>query len=261
MSLWKDISDFYLDGNGLVSPNPVKPGNKRASDNGPCYTAEYLCMDASPDIWMHMDLVTCINKRTGLLQRAPVSQGITEQEGPDDYYAVLNWFKRCDNTEGPRGFLKAVFRYLGALNNVDPGHWTSQSFLIRQPQLLAAMVTAAFPSLLNPLHWLARLATFPLYAWSSLVIATSCTYRIKTVDGQFSGFERVPTNATDERRLSWHLVQTVKDRSLLCYLASKLWYRRLYKDYGPTGMRAVAAIYYIGRAANEPHPFALYWVD
>lgn len=104
--------------------------------------------------------------------------------------------------------------------------------LWRQPQLLFAYLLAKdIPSLiLSPLNW-----------YTAIVIATSCIGR--------------PASDTDSRRLSWHLVQATKRKSLLCKLASLIWYARLHKDYA-NGMLGVAALYYTG-----DHPFIRFWKE
>lgn len=251
MSLQQEISAAYTDGNLLVTPHPISRGVERGSDNGPMYTAEYFVMLkklGETPWWLPMDFLCRINHciNSGILGRVPTRQP-QDQTGPDDYYGVLNACKALDLQKIPRDMLKAVFRNLGALNNVNPGQWTLQSFLIRQPQLLAAMIASAYPSLKHPGHWLVRLLALPLFAYAALVIAISCINTSKE-------------NA-DPRRLSWHLLQTTAPVSILCHLASLVWYKRLYEYYGPAGMKAVAAIYYQGQADGTSHPFSRYWVD
>lgn len=104
--------------------------------------------------------------------------------------------------------------------------------LWRQPQLLYAYLLAkGVPSIfLSPLNW-----------YTAIVIATSCIGR--------------PTTDTDSRRLSWHLIQATKRKSLLCKLASYTWYKRLHKDYA-NGMLGVAALYYA-----DNHPFTRWWKE
>jgi len=246
MSIRDDIKP-YIDGNGLISPNLVTPGTLSASDNGPMFTSEYYTILAKSNQLTQDDCVTfdktiqnCINSQ-GMLNRVPTSQS-DGQEGPDDYYAVLNACSYLGNTKIPRKFLWAVFRYLGALNNVSPGQWTTQSFLVRQPQLLAAMVSAAFPSFWNPLHLLVRVMAMPLFFIAAASIAISCT--------------NTPINQADPRRLSWHLMQNTYQTSFMCYVASFIWYWRLKKDYGDAEMNGVAQAYY-----QSGHPFIKYWVS
>lgn len=255
MSLYEEMARDYIDGNLLACPSPVAVDVQQGSDNGPMYSSEELVMlieeKAHPQILETVlgHITRCINSSTGLLQRFPVETGTGWQIGPDDYYGVLNALKKMGRTAEARGFLKAVWRYKGALNNVTPGVWTQESFLVRQGQMIAAMVATAFPSMWNPLHWLVRLLAFPFFLWASVTIAVSCI--------------GLHTGATDERRLSWHLGQTVKGTSLLCWLAYKLWTRRLWKDYPPIsadigGMRSVASIYYHGVPGTH-HPFVYHW--
>jgi len=109
--------------------------------------------------------------------------------------------------------------------------------LWRQPQLLfAALIADGYPSLFLP----------PLNLIAALVIATSDMFTD-------------PTN-TDARRLSWHLIQATKDHSILCKLASLIWYARLHKDYGSDGMKGVAAIYYNPKGLDS-NPYSKYWKE
>jgi hypothetical protein len=172
--------------------------------------------------------------------RVPIGQ-VDGQEGPDDYYGVLNACFHLGNTEIPRKFLWATIKYKGALNNVNPGIWQWSTVLIRQPQLLAAMVAAAFPKW-NPLHILVRLMALPVFLVAAVSLAISCI--------------NTPNSQADPRRLSWHLLQTVYRRSIMCRLASFVWYWRLRKDYKEAEMRGVAYVYY-----ERGHPFIQYWVS
>lgn len=247
MGLREEIAG-YIDGEGMVAPNKVAPGSMRGSDNGPVFTSEYYVMLSKLGQLTDQDKIDyaniigkCIDVN-GLLNRHQVALGDNGQEGPDDYYGVLDACKTLGNTDIPRKFLKAVVKYLGFLNNNQPGVKTGSSFLIRQPQLVAAMIAAAFPSWKNPIHVLTRLAFLPWFAYAAVCIA-------------IAGWADHTSDA-DARRLSWHLIQTMKPVSLLAKLASKIWYNRLYSQYGATGMKSVADIYY-----QQGHPFQAYWVD
>jgi hypothetical protein len=247
MGLREDFQS-YFDGNGLIAPNPVPQGTLKGSDNGPMYTSEYYIMLKKSGLLTDKDIQDfqskigqCIDIED-LLNRVPVDQ-LDGLEGPDDYYGVLDGCKQLGNTKIPRQFLWAVIKNKGALNNVSPGVWSWQSFLIRQPQLLTSMIAAAFPSFINPLHLLIRFLSLPLFLIAAVAIAVSCWGS--------------PTSDTDSRRLSWHLWQCVGKVSLLCWLASKVWLWRLYSDYGSNGMKAVASIYYHPQPTN---PFSTYWI-
>lgn len=243
----RDDFQVYFDGNGLLSSSPVSPDTVSASDNGPMFLSEYEVilqksgLSTDQDKTYFTDTISnCLNQ--GLLCRRPPNQN-QRQEGPDDYYAVLNACKQLGITSIPRQFLWDVFKYKGALNNVSPGTWSWSSFLIRQPQLLACMVAAAFPSYRNPLHICSRLIAAPLFLIAAVSLAISCI-------GDDTG-------STDPRRLSWHVWQCTKGVSLMCWFAGLIWKRRLYKDYGSTGMQSVASIYYYPQGNN---PYQKYWV-
>jgi len=246
------IDDFksYIDGNGLNSPQPGSwASNQSGSDNGTMYTSEmYIILKKNGQLTVSDELSfehmidRCIGPE-GLLNRVPVGQN-DGQDGPDNILAVLNGCIELKNTDIPRTLFWACIKYLGFLNNVNPGTKTLQSFLVRQPQLVAAMVSAAFPSLLNPFHWLIRILSFPVYFVAAGSIAISCI--------------GTPTGDTDSRRLAWHLQNNTKKTSFMCLLASLIWLRRLAKDY-PNKMNDVAAIYYNPKGLDQ-NPYSKWWV-
>lgn len=229
MSLQSEIVP-YVDGNGLVAPQPVAPGTKQGSDNGVMFTSEYLIMAKWLEAPWQPDFYAAIARcfvQPGLLDRAP---GDLYQEGPDDYYglcAMLSVYKL--RRFGIRMLLHG-FTHIGFFNNAGVFSW--DALLWRQPQMVAAMASAAGLGWM-PIFW-------PFYAWAMLVIFWSCRPR--------------PPSDTDYRRLCWHLIQATWG-SPLARLAAFFWYSRLYEDY-PNGMRGVASLYY-----KPGHPFIKYWVD
>lgn len=234
----------YLDGNGLMAPN-LNPGLV-GSDNGPMFTSEYYTIlkkhgELTPeDVFCYTyEIRQCIH--SGILNRVPYPQ-TASQIGPDDYYGVLNGCAQLGITSIPRSLLWGMIKNLGFLNNVDDRK-TARSFLIRQPQLIAAMLSASYPDF-GPIECLIRLLAFPVYIVAAISIAISC--------------RDTPIEEADPRRLSWHLLQNTSRVSLLCWLASLIWYRRLYKDYGVLGMQMVAAYYYQPKGLSNP--YAKYWV-
>ena len=237
----------YFDGNRLLSNQPVLPGTVRASDNGICFSSEYLATLKKNNAISDIDIAQFLNAikkcidSNGLLNRAPNDSDL---EGPDDYYSLLNALFEIKETSIARGFLWNMFRYFGSFDNTNPGKWTTQSCLIRQPQLFCAIVNAAFPSLWNPFHWLIRLLAHPFYLAAAITIAISCY--------------NTPTDQADPRRLSWSLQNHVKKRSVWCYLASLIWKRRLKKDY-PNQMKDVAGIYYFPKGLNQ-NPYSKWWI-
>lgn len=243
MSIRDDFKP-YVDGNNLLAPNAVSPGMVRGSDNGPMYTSEYFIMLQKRDLTCAADIADYDNRisscmSNGMLNRAPND---VDQEGPDDYYGVMNGCIELGNVKIPRTILWSLIKGFGFLNNNQPGKWTGSAFMARQPWLVATMVSASFPSLKNPLHWLARLVALPLYVLSAGCLLVSCI-----------GTD--PSN-TDARRLAWHQGNCNSKVSLLCKLAYKVWLKRLYKTY-PNGMNDVAGIYY------QPHPdnpYSKWWV-
>lgn len=240
MNLETDIIP-YVDGNNLVAPNPVVPGTIRASDNGTCFSSEYfILMEMNypdPDMsylrakgWEAL-IRTCMQV-PGLTVRAPGDRAI---DAPDNVYAILAASKVLSRPAVAQDILSYGKKHLGFYDPTGVPGVKLGAFLWRQPQIVFAMYCAA--NLYKPWKfWL-----WPLAVYTALVIGVSCW--------------RVPVDHTDERRLSWLLIQTTKE-SLLCRLASKLWYNRLHRDYSD-GMRTVRGIYYKG----NPHPFVTYNKD
>lgn len=244
-------TDFlpYIDGNGLLAPNPqTQPPIGKGSDNSPMFSSEYYIILQKNNVITDQDKIDfskkiegCIYPK-GILNRVPIGQ-IDSQEEVDDYFGVLSGCKNLGNTVIPKKFLWAMCKYLTFMDSTNPGklgNWNA--FMFRQPQLIACMVSAGFPSFINPLHWIIRVLALPFYFYSAVVIALSC---IGTDIGN-----------TDARRLAWHLIQATAPTSLMCFLASKIWYNRLYALY-PNGMSDVAMIYYQEKGNN---PYGKYWI-
>lgn len=234
-------SDFrpYFDGNGLLAPNPVPPGTKQGSDNGLMFLSEYFIilntyggLDDYDKWYFFSVLKSCMNN--GMLNRVPITQQ-SSQEGPDDYLGVLNACVQLEETDIPKSILKTAIKNLGCLNNVNPGKWTIQSFLLRQPQLLCAMIAASYPK-----NTLIKLLAFPLFAFTAVLIACSGM--------------RAPISDSNSRRLCWHLISIVIPASYMCRVGAKIWYKRLSKQYNSSyffGMEVVNGIYY------QPHGLKL----
>lgn len=206
----------YVDGNNLVAPGLISPGTIRGSDNGPMYTAEYLIMlKRNNEV---ASLVDPVADKSYAAIKACVGEDSELHRAPGD--------SSPDEVDDHYGTLSMLTEFdTKPLYKLPVRLW-------RQPQLLYAYLLAkGVPSFLLS----------PLNIYTALVIATSCIGR--------------PTSDTDSRRLSWHLIQATKGKSVLCNLASKLWYARLHKDYA-NGMLGVAQLYYTGN-----HPFTRYWKE
>lgn len=206
----------YVDGNGLLAPNPVSSGQMRGSDNGPCFTSEYVVIrrknNVPIDTGGYLDLIDRCQFQ-GYLSRAP---GDATLGNPDNHYGVY-----------------AAHVALGITPNFK-FYWQ----LLRQPQLYFASICAHQKAS----RW--KFWQWPLAAFTATIIATSCMF--------------TSTDQADPRRLAWLLIQaTVKD-SVLCRLASKLWFRRLRKDY-TNGMKDVAVEYY--QPHNVTSPYARWWLE
>lgn len=245
MSLRQEINS-YTDVNGYISPYPVHPSAGRSSDNATMFTSEYYILLAKryEDVPSDADrwnlLIANSSLVPGLTVRYP---GDTSTDAPDNLYAILAAAKVLRVPRVAQAFLDYGKANYGWYNPSNPHHIRNKdgtldwsNFQWRQPQLVFAALCAA-----NNYHWL-KFWHLPLALYTAIVIATSC------ID--------TPVDDADSRRLAWLLVQSTQD-SLLCSLASKLWYDRLLRDYGSPGMREVAKVYYWPHSGN---PFAKYWV-
>lgn len=238
MSFKIDIYNNYTDLDGLVYTGDYIESHRRfqnITDNGVMYLSEFMLMLSLRneleinDIVYYKSVISKCYAVPGCLQRSPVNNIMLE--APDDYYgyyAALAALKLKDlgNLSWDYGV-----KHYGSFNNVEPGKFTFKSMFWRQPQLLAMAKVAAgkSPGLLLSLY-------------SAIIIGT--------------GNMVTQIENTDSRRLAWLLIKTLAPVSTLCRLASKLWFKRLYKDYGPTGMQAVRKIYY-----GINHPFTFYSID
>lgn len=165
------------------------------------------------------------------------------EPGDREHYAHL--INRCIDTELRRapGLIEpdeiddytGVFAARNRLGLVDKIKLNLPFRLWRMPQVLFLRV-ATYWKWYNPIHVLTM-----LYAAGTIVI--SC--------------RNSPLTDTDARILAWLLIQGTSPYSLLCRLAAKVWYRRLYKDYGDEPMQKVAAVYFW----RDNHPFPKYWVS
>ena len=84
-----------------------------------------------------------------------------------------------------------------------------------------------------------KVLELPLFLYTALVILVT-------------GLRNIDKKDADGRRLCWHLIQATKDYSIMCNLASKVWYWKLYKDF-PGGMKEAVSCYY-----KKQHPFTLW---
>lgn len=249
MSLRDEIKS-YTDSNGYINPYPVAPTAGRSCDNACMFSSEYYIMLEKLKQDNHMDadeweiLIDKSSIMPGLTVRYP---GSTDLDAPDNIYGILAASKVLNKPQVAASILAYGVSNFGFFNTSNPGHiknkdgsWNWPAFQWRQPQQIFAAACAS-----NTYKWW-KFWYYPVELVTALIIATSCY--------------NTPNFDTDARRLSWLLVQTVKDSSWLCSLASKIWYKRLYKDYGSAGMAAVAGIYYQPQGPGN-NPFSKYWVD
>lgn len=234
-----DIQE-YIDADGLVTPRKCLPTDRGITGNGVLYTAELVALlakrgELSPQYrqaWI--DVMRKCQIVPGLITRSPVK--MDDQEGPDDYvgYAVGAYI--C-NPAMAQEVIDYGWKNKGFFNNEVPGtirrkdgkiNWSA--FLIRQLQLIALFYYAA-----------GKKPCMFLRMFSAVTIAIS---------GLGVGVEH-----SDPRFLTWMRIQVVGDKDWMHRLATKIWMRRLKKQYA-NGMKDVAERYF------EPgHPFATYFVD
>lgn len=250
MTLKSEIGNGYIDGNGLVAPSKTS-GVGSGSDNGPMFTAEFLCLleqngEMTPTLAANymLKFASCF-QIDGLLQRTP---GVdNRQEGPDDYVGlaaglcVINrWIQLPFHQTLATSVLLYGLKHFGCFNNERPGKFSLAAFLWRQPQLIGAFLAAA-----SKPTWLSKAAFKiigqPFFLCAAISIAVSC--------------RGTPVSDTDARRLSWLLIQSTAPASWMCRWAAKGWYERLYNDF-ERGMKDVAVVYY-----QAGHPFSKYWKD
>lgn len=236
MGLREEIEPFK-EGSGLIAPYPNREHQFRTCDNGVMYASEYYILLAKhgqlteKDKEEYRDLMVSCMIEPGLVARAPGDRG---DEAPDDYHGLFAGITVLGLKELGKEVLSYGLKHKGSFNPREPNKWTPESFLFRQPQLLAMAycATGDIPFYARPLLW-----------YSALIIVTGCL--------------GTPPSDSDARRLGWHLIQAVKGFSWLCRQAEKVWTSRLFKDY-PDGMRGVAKIYY--SPGPPEHPFRKYFL-
>jgi hypothetical protein len=167
-------------------------------------------------------------------------------DAPDNLYAILAASKVLNKPEIALSFYIYGLKNFGFYNTSNPDHVRNKDgsldwsfFQWRQFQMIFAALCA------SGIHKWWKIWHLPLALYTALVITVSC------IGAQLDDY--------DARRLSWALIQATKEDSFLCRLASKIWYRRLHKDY-PNGMRDIASGYYNPHGLTE-NPFAKYWIE
>lgn len=229
----KDEIIPYRDENFMVGPSRMC--GRGSSDNGPMFESEYIILlkqNGEFQIEDGFDYAKRIRKccrLAGLLSRTP---GGTGQEAPDDYHGVLAACSVIGLSDLGEEFLDYGWENFGFYNNTTDikRKFSLDAFMWRMPSVISLCHAAA--SKIRPLGVVSNLFT-------ALVIATSCIH--------------TDVRDADARRLSWLVVMGMEKHSFLCGLAAKLWWKRLRKDYGDRGMRAVANLYY-----QDNHPFIYY---
>lgn len=230
MSL-KEAYKPYTDPLGFIHPG--YPENHTPSQNALRWTSEaYILMFrqdelTESDIQTYAQLVRICYKEKGLLNRYPSNN---EQEGPDDYHAVLAACKILNLPDLAKEILDYGRANYFNYNNQTPGKFTGSAFLGRQLGLVAGMYLASNQ---EPNFFL-KLA---------FKIALQISARTSVVKNQ------------DIKTLAYFLILTAKDYKPL-EDSIKSWYDSLYKEV-PNGMQGVLSIYY----NNGNYPTVKYWKD
>jgi hypothetical protein len=246
MGIREDFAN-YINKDGYSNPFPVSPDAGRSCDNSTLYTSEMYIIFEKQRIATEEDknkweqLISDSMQLPGLLARYPGA--FSELDSPDNMIGVLAASQVLKKPKLAKQILFYGLKHFGNFNNPDPGQFTFTSMLWRQPQLIAASVASSFPSWKNPLHYLARLAAFPLFLIAAFVIFISCINADKS--------------DSNSRLLGWLLIQSVVPVSLMCKFASLFWFHRLDSVYGKAEMGAVAGIYFQPQGNN---PYQKYWV-
>lgn len=140
----KEAYKNFIDDIGQV--HPALHPKVGQSQNGLRWTSEYMMLlkrygeltDA--DIDSYRNMVKLCMVEPGLLSRFP---GSGEQEGPDDYYALLAACYFLGIKDIPKLILNYGRTNNYIYNNVSPGKFTGSAFLGRQLPLVACMHYAA----------------------------------------------------------------------------------------------------------------------
>lgn len=241
MSLRSEIQANFIDGFNLVSPNPVPKGEQRASDNGVCFTSEYIIylnFDEGKlsfnDKSYYRGIIYACCLATGLVSRAPKDKAL---QPPDDYLAIAAACSYTNLADVADNIIDYGLKNYGCYDNSKPyGPWRKEAFLWRQPQLIAAMYSAAQRGKYNPFVRLLN-----VYAAICILV----------------GNMHDDPREVDGRRLSFLLIKAMNSTSLLCRLASKVWKQRQEDTYGKEFMKVICSIYYKG-VDGDLHPFAEY---
>jgi hypothetical protein len=216
MSLRSTIAS-YVDGNNLVMSYPYDGVYKRGSDNGTMFTSEYYILLKRVGELLPTDKIEFMTKMSQCIVDNTLHRAPDDlsPDVTDNYHGVLAACKQLGVKSIPWMIIKHPWQVLR----------------LGQAQILAmAWAGTGLPAFLF----------FPFFVYSALVIATSCI--------------NVDAGDSDSRRLSWLLIQATAGSSVLCWLASKLWYRRLFKTY-PRGMQDVYDLYYQPKGV---HPFTVF---
>lgn len=245
MNFKEQIYSSYMDADGLVTPDAFDKSWGCYSQNGTMFTSEFHIMlhemglSTEEDKDKFEETIRRCMPTPGLLQRGPVCYS---QEGPDNILAVTAACAVLDRPQLARDVLAYGLKSygwfntenIGSIYNKDTKKIFWKSFLWRQPQLLLTCLIGA--KKLNILH-------FPLVMVAALLIF-------------YAGLRNFKKTDSDSRRLTWLLVKAAGPVSILCALASIVWYWKLNKDYEGRGMKAAGVGYY-----QAGHPFLEHWVD
>jgi hypothetical protein len=234
-----DTSIFqpFTDKTGLIHTSMVDSAGDASDQNGLCFTGEAVlytklscgAFDNMGPAWIQNCLagIKACQVQPGLYNAVPTNSRI---ETWDDYVGLAGFSAATNNPEIAKDILSygrknrkwKILPYFYDNTNPSNPAW-STCFLLRYQELICALEWAADekPCFFNRFYFAASLL-FQAY---------------------FS------TTSQDGWRLSWDLIQTrhlANGKSWMCNLAEKIWWRKLNKMWGSTGMLAVWKAYSSG---------------
>lgn len=238
-----DEIEEYTNFDGFIGPSPCK-NEGRTCDNHLLFTAEmstalikntddhpYLFFETAPTIINYTHLIKDLTLKSGWFSRYPGDR--VNDLSPDN---LIGYLSLCSKDEA----LGLLNHALSVKGNIEGSTRTwkewGEAFTFRFVHMwcLALMKSKRYSNF-NPLHLL-------MLGYSVLYIATSGITDNKK------------TNA-DTRKLCYLFMVQMGHYSKLCKISEKIWWKRLRRQYGSEGMRAVYSSYF-SPSGQPAHPLS-----